>query len=163
MKKRLLVLLLSINSNIVLAEWTATIKKNLLTDRKEGVATIRPSNDTAISLICTENESPRFAVTWKEPNSASQITHYQYRVNKEKIIVINVSGAIGDRTTVSSSSIKSIFKDLVRKNRLIVKGRGAKYETSIIVADLDQSAIALKKACSWHPFYQDVFTEERKK
>ena len=53
--------------------------------------------------------------------------------------------------------IKSIFKDLIRKNRVIIKGQGAKYETSVIVVNLDKSAIALKKACSWHPFYKDLF------
>ena len=69
-----------------------------------------------------------------------------------------MNSTVGDRTTISTGSIlESILNDLVRKNRVIVKGRGNKYETDIIVVNLDKSAVAIRKACSWHPFYKQVF------
>lgn len=160
MKKFIFSILLLANSNYVFADWSSTITIDPLTDKKVGIASTRPTNDTKMSIICREDETPRFAITWKEPDSASNITHYQYRVNKEEIIIITVNSVIGNRTTVSLGSIKSIFKDLIRKNRVIVKGRGSKYETSVIVANLDKSAIALKKACSWHPFYKELFSSK---
>jgi hypothetical protein len=160
MKKIILPILLLANSSYAFANWSSTVTINPLTDKKEGIASIRPTDTTKISIICKEGETPGFAVTWKEPNSAKNITHYQYRVDKDEIIIINVNSVIGDRTTVSIGSIKSIFKDLFFKKRVIVKGIGPKYETSLIEISLDKSAIALKKACSWHPFYNDLFSSE---
>lgn len=157
MKKFIFLILLLANSSYVFSSWSSVIATDPLTDKKEGIASTHPTNDTEIKVICKEDENPRFAITWKEPNSATNITHYQYRVNNEEITIINVNSVIGDRTTVSLGSMKSIFIDLIRKNKVIVKGRGPKYETSVIVVNLNKSANAIKKACSWHPFYKDLF------
>lgn len=159
MKKIILAIVLLINSNYIYASWSSAISIDPLTDKKVGIAFTKPSPNTKISIICKADESPRFAVTWKEPNSAEHITHFQYRVNKEDIVIINVNSVIGNRTTLSLGSIKSIFKDLIRKNSVIVKGRGSKYETSAITVNLDKSSVALKAACSWHPFYKTLFSK----
>lgn len=151
------VLLMTGNTQI-LADWTSAITKDPLMDNKVGIASIKPSAKTEVKILCRENETPQLAITWREPNSAKNITHFQYKVDKEEINIINVNNVVGDRTTITTGAImESILKDFVKKNRVVVKGQGNKYETSPIVFDLSQSAVSIRSACAWHPFYQQVF------
>ncbi len=160
MKKLILPILLMVSNCPVLANWTAKIGKDPLTDGKQGIASTSPSSKTKIKIICKENEVPQLSITWREPNSAKTITHFQYKVDNEEVIIINVNSVVGDRTTISTGSImESVLTDFVKKNRVVVKGEGNKYETSPIVFDLKQSAASIKRACSWHPFYQQILNQ----
>ena len=160
MKNVILIIFLLANSNLVFAEWTSKTFIDPMTDSKVGVASTQPTPDTEIGIICKNGERPRFTVKWKESNSAKNITHFEYRIDNEKTLILNVSSVIGDRTTISLSSIESVLKDLIKKNRLVLKGVGPNYETSVIVVNLDKSSIAIKKACSWHSFYKKTFNRK---
>lgn len=150
-------LLLAISPS-AFAVWTATITKDPLTDSKVGIASTKPTSQTEIKVICKGNEVPQLAITWKEPNSAKNITHFRYRVDNGNVNIINVNSVIGDRTTVSTGSImESLLTDFVKRNRVVVKGEGNKYETSPIAFDLNESAVSIRNACEWHPFYHGVF------